>query len=48
VTATARGTRAGGPQQLKGIDARVVVIPGDREFFGLFIGSNASWFFVHL
>jgi len=35
-------------QQLKWIDARMIVAPRDREFPGLFIGGNASWFFVHV
>jgi hypothetical protein len=25
----------------------VTILPRDREFFGLLIGSNACWFFVH-
>src|SRR6266508_6020403 len=47
MSAAAGGTGTSRAQQLKRIDARVIVIPCDREFFGLFIGSNARWFFVH-
>ena len=43
----AGGARAGRPQQLKRIDARMAIIPRDREFTGLFIGSNTGRFFVH-
>ena len=47
VSAAAGGTGTGRPQQLKWIDARMIVVPCDRKFSGLFIGSDAGWFFVH-
>src|SRR5258706_8386047 len=47
MSTTAGGTWAGGTQQLKWINARMIVVPCDCEFFGLFIGSNTGWFFVH-
>ena len=47
MSAAAGGAGTGRPQQLKRIDARVIVVPGDCKFSGLFIGSNAGWFFVH-
>lgn len=48
MSAAAGGAGTGGSQQLKRVDARVIVIPCDRKFSGLFIGSNAGWFFVHM
>jgi len=48
VPAAAGGTRAGRAQQLEWIDARMIVVPCDREFPCLFIGRNACWFFVHV
>src|SRR5215216_2432847 len=47
MSAAAGGTGAGGAQQLEGIDARVIVIPGNRKFSGFLIGSDTGWFFVH-
>src|SRR6266487_4898214 len=47
MSAAARGARTCRAQQLKWIDARMIIAPCDCEFFGLFIGSNACWFFVH-
>src|SRR5258706_6944535 len=47
MSATAGGARACRAQQLKWINARMIVAPCDCEFFGLFIGGNTSWFFVH-
>ena len=47
VPATAGGAGTSRPQQLKRIDARVIVVPGDRKFFGFLIDSNVGWFFVH-
>jgi hypothetical protein len=48
MSAAAGGAWTGRAQQLKWIDTRVIIIPCDREFSGLFIGSNAGWFFVHI
>ena len=47
MSAATRSAWTGSAQQLKGIDARMIVAPRDREFSGLLIGSNAGWFFVH-
>jgi hypothetical protein len=48
VPAAAGGAGTSGAQQFKRIDTRMLVIPCDREFSGLFVGSNAGWFFVHI
>lgn len=48
MSAAAGGTWTGRAQQLKRIDARVIVAPCDCEFSGLFICGNASRFFVHI
>ena len=48
MSAAAGGAWASRAQQLKWIDTRVIIIPSDREFSSLFIGSNAGWFFVHI
>ena len=45
--AAAGGAGTGCAQQLKGIDARMIVVPRDGEFSCLFVCSNTSWFFVH-
>ena len=47
MSAAAGGAGTSGAQQFKRIDARVIVIPCDRKFSGLLIGSNTSWFFIH-
>src|SRR5260221_13635232 len=41
------GARACRAQQLKWINTRMIVTPCDCEFFGLFIGGNTGWLFVH-
>jgi len=48
MSAAAGGTWTGRAQQLKRIDACVIVAPCDCEFFCLFICCNASRFFVHI
>jgi hypothetical protein len=47
MSASAGGAGTSRTQQLKWIDARVIVVPCDREFSGLLIGSDAGRFFVH-
>src|SRR6266498_1309500 len=47
MSAAAGCTWTGSAQQLKRINAGVTIAPRDGEFFCLFVGSNAGWFFVH-
>src|SRR5215213_5216969 len=47
VPAAAGGTWAGSAQQLKWVNAGVIIVPCNGKFPGLFVGGNAGWFFVH-